>query len=227
MATGSDVRKIHRRLEREHGPLDPPRRIPPLDELVLTILSQNTSDLNRDRAWRAMRDRFPTWEAVEEAPVDEVIDAIRPGGLANTKAPRIQAVLREIRAREGGIDLSWMADASDAEVEEYLVSLPGVGRKTAACVLAFSLERDAIPVDTHVFRVGKRLGLIGERSTADRAHRELRDLVPPELRVPFHVALIRHGRTICRAGMPRCESCPVRDLCPSADTFLEAGSKAG
>lgn len=216
------VREIHRRLARAHGPLDPPRRLDPLDELILTILSQNTSDVNRDRAWDSMRARYPTWDDVERAPVEDLKEAIRPGGLANTKAPRIRAVLGEIRAREGTIDLSWMREASDAEVVEYLTSLPGVGRKTAACVLAFALERPAIPVDTHVFRVAKRLGLVSERATADRAHDELHDLVPAPLRVPLHVALIRHGRTICRAGTPRCESCPVADLCPSAPAFLEA-----
>ena len=223
----STVREIHRRLARAHGPLDPPRRIDPLDELVLTILSQNTSDVNRDRAWEAMRARFPTWERVERAPVEDLKEAIRPGGLANTKAPRIQEVLREIRAREGAIDLSWLSDASDEEVTAYLLSLPGVGRKTAACVLGFALQRPVIPVDTHVFRVAKRLGLISERATADRAHDELHDLVPPPLRLPLHVALIRHGRTICKAGAPRCGVCPLRDLCPSAEAFLAAAGGTG
>lgn len=222
-APPADVRRvleILRRLRRAHGPLEPPRKRDPLEELVLTILSQNTSDVNRDRAFDAMRRRFPTWEAVAEGPVDELREAIRPGGLANTKAPRLQEVLREIRGREGRLDLSWMADASEEEVEEYLLSLPGVGRKTAACVLAFSLERPALPVDTHVFRVAGRLGMLPAGSTAHRAHVSLRELVPADARIPLHVGLIRHGRAICKAGVPKCEVCPLADLCPSAATFL-------
>lgn len=214
------IREIHRRLRRAHGPLDAPRKRDPLEELVLTILSQNTSDVNRDRAFGAMRLRYPTWEQVAEAPVDELRDAIRPGGLANTKAPRIQQVLREIREREGRLELDWMQQADDEEIEGYLLGLPGVGRKTAACVLAFALERPALPVDTHVYRVAGRLGLLPPKATVDRAHEALRSLVPPRLRVPMHVALIRHGRAICKAGVPRCTVCPVADLCPSAERFL-------
>jgi len=218
--SGADVREIHRRLRRAHGPLDPPRKRDPIEELVLTILSQNTSDVNRDRAFEALRARFPTWEGVADAPTEELREAIRPGGLAKTKAPRIQHVLREIRAREGRLDLSWMGDAPDEEIEEYLLGLPGVGRKTAACVLAFALERPALPVDTHVYRVAGRLGLLPPRANPDRAHQALRDLVPARLRVPLHVALIRHGRRICKAGVPRCGECPLADLCPSAELFL-------
>lgn len=216
------IREIHRRLRRAHGPLDPPRKRDALEELVLTILSQNTSDVNRDRAFEAMRRRFPTWEQVADAPTDDLKEAIRSGGLANTKAPRIQRVLREIRQREGRLDLGWMREASDEEVEAYLLGLPGVGRKTAACVLAFALERPALPVDTHVFRVAGRLGLLPPKAGADRAHAALRALVPPKLRLPMHVAFIRHGRRICRAGVPRCEVCPLVDLCPSAERFLDS-----
>jgi endonuclease III len=218
--TRRTVREIHRRLAREHGPLDPPRRLDPLDELVLTILSQNTSDVNRDRAWAGLRARFPTWADVASARPRSVAAAIRPGGLADTKAPRIIAVLREIRRREGSFDLGWMGEASDPEVEEYLLSLPGVGPKTAACVLAFSLGRPALPVDTHVARVATRLGLLPARASSRAAHRILADLVPAPIRVSMHVALIRHGRTICRAGRPRCEVCPLRDLCPTAPLYL-------
>jgi endonuclease-3 len=215
------VREIHRRLARAHGPLDPPRRLDPLEELVLTILSQNTSDVNRDRAWAGLRARFPTWDAVASARPRSVVAAIRVGGLANTKAPRIIAVLREIRRREGSFDLGWMREATDREVEEYLLSLPGVGPKTAACVLAFSLGRPALPVDTHVARVAIRLGLLAPRTASAAAHRILADLVPASLRVPMHVGLIRHGRGVCRAGRPRCEICPLRELCPTAPIYLE------
>jgi endonuclease-3 len=221
------IREIHRRLARAHGPLEPPRRLDPLEELVVTILSQNTTDTNRDRAYTAMRARYPTWEALAGARVRDLVTTIRVGGLANTKAPRIVKVLREIREREGGFDLSWMRSASDREVEDYLTSLPGVGPKTAACVLAFSLDRSALPVDTHVHRVATRLGLLPPRAGAAVAHRILRDLVPPRLRVSLHVGLIRHGRTICKAGRPRCEECPIKDICPTAPIYLGDASKPG
>lgn len=214
------VREIHRRLRREYGPLEPPRRLDPLEELILTILSQNTSDVNRDRAWTRLRARFATWEALARARPSQVAAAIRPGGLANVKAPRILAVLREIQAREGGFDLRWMDDAPDRELTDYLTSLPGVGPKTAACVLAFSLDRPVLPVDTHVHRVAERLGMLPPGTTAARAHAVLADLVPTRLRVSMHVGLIRHGRTLCRAGRPLCEVCPLQSLCPSAPRYL-------
>jgi endonuclease III len=214
------VGEIHRRLKKAYGPLDPPRRLDPLEELVLTILSQNTSDVNRDRAWAALRTRFPTWDALAGARPRQVAAAIRPGGLANIKAPRILAVLREIRAREGGFDLDWMREGSDEEVTEYLMSLPGVGPKTAACVLAFSLGRPALPVDTHVHRVAERLGMLPPGTPSPKAHALLADVVPPRLRVSMHVGLIRHGRAPCRAGRPRCEVCPLVDLCPSGERYL-------
>jgi endonuclease-3 len=214
------IREIHRRLKRTYGPLDPPRRLDPLEELILTILSQNTSDVNRDRAWASLRSRYPAWDRLARARPRSVADAIRMGGLANVKAPRILSVLREIEAREGGFDLGWMRTATDEEVTGYLTSLPGVGPKTAACVLAFSLGRPALPVDTHVHRVAERLGMLPPRATASRAHLLLADLVPARLRVSMHVGLIRHGRALCRAGRPRCEACPLFDLCPSGPRYV-------
>ncbi len=189
---------------------------------MFTILSQNTSDTNSERAFASLRERFPTWEALASARPSQVAAAIRSGGLANVKAPRILAILREIRRREGGLDLSWMGDAPDGEIDEYLSSLPGVGPKTVACVLAFSLGRPAIPVDTHVHRVATRLGFIPPGMPAVRAHAELKEVVPPGMRVTMHVGLIRHGRTICKAGRPRCEECPLADLCPTAPSVLGA-----
>jgi endonuclease III len=183
--------------------------------------------VNSGRAYAAMRDRYPTWEALASARTADLVRVIRPGGLANTKAPRILAVLREIREREGRFDLSWMAEASDRGISEYLTSLPGVGPKTAAVVLAFSLGRSALPVDTHVHRVAGRLELVPPRSTAVQAQIALERLVPPRLRVPMHVGLIRHGRQICRAGRPRCEECVLQDLCPSAELFLAAAASKG
>lgn len=214
------VRAIHRRLERHFGELLPPRRGDPLDELVRTVLSQHTSDVNAERAFESLRRAFPTWDEVARARSEEVADAIRSGGLANTKAPRIQAILREIREREGRFDVSSLRQMSDAEATEYLASLPGVGPKTAAVVLAFALGRDALPVDTHVHRVATRLGLIEPRTSAQKAHRVLAELVPAEVRVPLHVGLIRLGREICKAGRPRCEDCPVFELCPTGPLVL-------
>ena len=207
---------------KRYGPLEPPRRTDPLEELVLTVLSQHTSDLNAGRAFEALRDAFPTWEDVVRAKPGRVADVIRSGGLANTKAPRIQQILREIRERQGRYDLSFLVRRPDEEVREYLTSLPGVGPKTAAVVMSFSLGRAAMPVDTHVHRVTGRLGLIPPKTSAEKAHRLLEDLVPPELRTSLHVGLIRLGREICKAGRPRCEGCPLADLCPTAPLFLSS-----
>ena len=216
----ADVRKAHRLLAKRFGPLEPPHRLDPLEELILTVLSQNTSDVNRDRAYASLTERFARWQEVLDADPGEVADAIRPGGLANTKAPRIQAILRAVEEREGTLDLSFLDRMPDDEVKAYLVGLPGVGPKTAACVLAFSLLRPAIPVDTHVYRVAKRLGYIGQKTTPDRAHDVMEALVPPELRVSMHVGLIRLGRQVCRPGRPRCEDCPLQALCPTAPIVL-------
>lgn len=186
----------------------------------MTVLSQHTSDLNADRAFRSLRAAFPTWDELARARPDAVADAIRSGGLANTKAPRIQAILGQVRAREGGFDLGRLRGMTDLEATDYLSSLPGVGPKTASVVLAFSLGRDALPVDTHVHRVATRLGWIDAGTSAERAHRLLSERVPAEIRVAAHVGLIRLGREICKAGRPRCEECPLLDVCPTAPTFL-------
>jgi endonuclease-3 len=219
------LRSVARRLRLAHGPPPAPRRLPPLEELVLTVLSQNTSDANSFRAYESLRRRFPTWEELAAARPSEVAAAIRSGGLANVKAPRILAILREIRNREGSLDLSLLRRMPDAEAREYLTSLPGVGPKTAAVVLAFSLGRPALPVDTHVHRVASRLGLIPPKASAQRAHEVLEEITPPDIRVEMHVGLIRLGREICKAGRPRCEDCPLAGLCPTAPLFL-GGTRA-
>jgi endonuclease-3 len=149
-----------------------------------------------------------------------VADAIRSGGLADSKAPRIQAILREVRDREGAFDLSALRDLSDDEARDYLMSLPGIGPKTAAVVLSFALGRDAMPVDTHVHRVTRRLGFLPARASAERADRILHELIPDGLRTPMHVGFIRLGREICKAPIPRCRICPLKDLCPTAPRFL-------
>lgn len=190
----------------------------------MTVLSQATSDVNRDRAYSRLKERFPTWEAVLEAPVDEVADAIRPGGIADVKAGRIQVILHEIAEREGRLDLSRLESLSDQEVDDYLCSLPGVGPKTAACVLVFSMGRNAFPIDTHVYRVVRRLGWIDEHTTAAMAHRVLSPRVPPEIRYDLHLALIEHGRKVCTARMPCCSECVLFELCESGLDLLAEGN---
>jgi endonuclease-3 len=207
----SRVRAIRDRLRELYG--RPANRVhrDPVHELVLTILSQNTNDRNRDVAYERLRERFESWEEVRDAPVSEVADAIRPGGLAETKAPRIQAVLEELGVP---IDLDWLADAPREEAIEFLTALPGVGRKTAACVLIFSFDRPEIPVDTHVHRVGGRLGLFREGAPFDEAHDEMRAITDPEDAYELHVNLITHGRRVCRPR-PRCGECALRRMCPA------------
>jgi endonuclease-3 len=183
----------------------------PVHELVLTMLSQNTSDTNRDIAYAGLRARFSSWEEVRDAPTDEVEEAIRKGGLAPTKAPRIQAVLREVG---DPVDLDWLRDAPRDEALEYLMALPGVGRKTAACVMLFAFGRPEIPVDTHVMRVGGRLGLFRPGASFDEAHDEMLAITPPEDAYEFHMNLIAHGRTLCRPARPRCEECALNRMCP-------------
>jgi endonuclease-3 len=187
--------------------------LPAMDELVSTILSQNTNDVNRDRAFEGLRRRFPDWEAVRDALPTEVIEAIRPAGLANQKGPRIQQVLREISAERGGLDLSFLAKWPVEDAKAWLTRFKGVGPKTAAIVLLFSLGRPAFPVDTHVHRVTGRLGLRPEKLTADQSHPYLEALFPPESYYPLHLNLIRLGREICHARKPDCPICPLNDIC--------------
>ncbi len=190
----------------------------PIDELVLTILSQNTNDRNRDVAYGRLRERFASWDAVRDAPEDEIEEAIRPGGISRVKAGRIQRVLGSI----GDDDLAWLADAPLDEARAYLCALPGVGRKTAACVLLFSFGRPDVPVDTHVFRVGTRLGLFRLGASFDEAHDELTRITPPEDAYEMHTSLIRHGRRTCSARAPLCGECVLRRMCPYARA-LERG----
>ncbi len=190
-----------------HGERDP------LDELMLTILSQNTSDRNSGRAFRLLKAAYPTYEAVLEAPVPELYEVIKPAGLGNIKAPRIQAVLAEILRRRGGLDLAFLKEQPMAEAREWLITLPGIGPKTAACVLCFACGMPALPVDTHVHRVAQRLGLIGPKVGADAAHDLLERAVAPEDVYEFHVNMILHGRQICHALRPECPRCPLADVC--------------
>lgn len=182
--------------------------------LVATILSQNTSDVNSGRAYQNLKAAFPEgWEDVRSSPVNLVADAIRAGGLANVKAPRIQTVLDCIHERFGRTDLEHIREWDDAAIEDLLRSFPGVGAKTAACVLMFNLGRSALPVDTHVHRVSGRLGLIGPKVNAEKAHEDLRSLYDPSQLYSVHVHLIEHGRQICHARRPECGRCPVSGQC--------------
>jgi endonuclease III len=174
------------------------------------VLSQNTNDRNRDVAWGRLRERFDSWAAVRNAPVEQVEEAIRPGGLAPTKAVRIKEILEDL----DGDDLAWMETAPLEEARERLVALPGVGRKTAACVLLFSFGRPEVPVDTHVFRVGTRLGLFRPGASFDEAHDTIAKATDPEDAYEVHVSLIRHGRRTCTARAPRCGDCPLLPMCP-------------
>lgn len=204
--------EVYRRLVKVFGRPRRTGQLDPVSQLVSTIISQNTSDTNRDRAYDQLRERFPTWEEVRDADVREVREAIRPAGLSRTKAPRIQKALRYISETQGKLSLDFLRDMSVAEAKDWLTNIKGIGPKTAAIVLLFSLGRPAFPVDTHVHRVTRRLALIGPRVSREGAHAILEELVPPNLYYPFHIDVIRHGREICRPT-PRCEVCPLRDLC--------------
>jgi endonuclease III len=204
------VRAIRDRLRAAYGkPVEHAHRAP-VDELILTVLSQNTNDRNRDVAYARLTARFGSWDDVRDAPVDEVEEAIRPGGLAPTKAVRIQEILRAL----GDDDLSDLADEPLADARERLTELPGVGRKTAACVLMFSFGLPDIPVDTHVFRVGTRLGLFRPGGSLEEAHDVMLEIVDAEDAYEMHVSLIRHGRRTCSARNPRCQECPLLSVCP-------------
>ncbi len=205
--------RVHHRLLEEYGEPTWRPHMDAVSELVSTILSQNTNDVNRDVAFDRLRSRFPTWEEVRDAQQDAVIEAIRPAGLANQKGPRIQDALRLITQERGELDLDFLADWPVEEAKDWLSAINGVGPKTAAIVLLFALGRPAFPVDTHVHRVARRLGLIGPKVSRERAHVELEHLVPQESYYPFHLNLIRHGRRVCSSRRPRCDECVLQDLC--------------
>lgn len=213
------VRAIRDRLRETYGEAVLVPHRDPVHELVLTILSQHTNDRNRDVAYGRLRERFRDWESVAEAPEKDLADAIRPGGLANIKASRIQAVLREL----SGDDLTWIEHAPLQEARNYLCSLPGVGRKTTACVLLFSYGRPDIPVDTHVDRVGKRLGLFRPKASFEEEHDEMLRVAAPEDAYDLHMNLIRHGRIVCKARAPRCPECTLLRMCPYGRAHRSSG----
>jgi endonuclease-3 len=215
----------------------------PIAELVLTVLSQSTNDRNRDVAYLRLRERFPTWEDVRGAAPAEVEEAIRPGGISKVKSVRIQAILQTIgdrvppceSAHEEGVSpagvaeepsrelsLDWLADVSLVRARDYLTALPGVGRKTAACVLLFAYGRHDVPVDTHVSRVGTRLGLLRKGASFEELHDEMLALTPPGEELELHVNLLRHGRRTCHARKPACKECALARMCPSRKDFPES-----
>jgi endonuclease-3 len=204
---------IHEQLIESYGEPENTANSDPVASLVNTILSQNTNDQNRDVAYRQLRERFPTWAEVRDAPTEDVVDAIRPAGLGPSKAPRIQQALQRITEQQGEITLDFLRDMPLEEAREWLLNIKGVGPKTAAIVLLFALNRPAFPVDTHVHRVTQRLGLIPEEASREQAHEILEDMLPEEIYYPFHLNLIRHGRQICAARSPQCEACPLQADC--------------
>jgi endonuclease-3 len=215
---------ILRRLDRTYGRPAHARGGDPLDSLIGTLLSQNTTDVNSDKAFQRLKERFPTWQDVMAARASSIAAAIRPGGLGDVKSRRIKQILRQIEEDRGRLDLGFLRRMSVPEARHYLTSLPGVGPKTAACVLLFSLGRAAFPVDTHVLRVSKRLGLLPPKTTLEQAHviyAEMLDSAGPSRKgweadrmLALHLGLIRHGREICVARRPRCDICPLFELCP-------------
>ncbi|MCS6908785.1 MAG: endonuclease III [Anaerolineales bacterium] len=207
------AQQITQKLHQLYGEPQWRRPLSPLDELISTILSQNTNDGNRDRAFEALRQRFPTWEAVRDAPLEAVVEAIRPAGLAEQKGPRIQAILRAITAQRGRLDLDFLREFEPEAALRWLQQFKGVGPKTAAIVVLFSLNKPAFPVDTHIHRVTRRLGLIPHSTSAEQAHRLLAELFDKRDYASVHLNLIRLGREICRARKPKCPICPLKEDC--------------
>jgi endonuclease-3 len=227
MEPGTRALEIHRALLDYFGYPEWPEPVPPLDQLISTILSQNTNDANRDRAFLALRRRFSTWEQVRDAEPETVVEAIRPAGLANQKGPRIQEVLREITRQRGDLDLDFLSDLPPEQAMSWLQSFKGVGPKTASIVLLFSFGKPAFPVDTHIYRVTGRLGIRPARMTVEQAHSFLAEFFPGDTYYALHLNLIRLGREICQARKPNCPICPLKHICDYYQaTCLKVGVSA-
>jgi endonuclease-3 len=213
----------HHRLVQQYGEPKRRSRRDALSQLIATILSQNTTDVNTDRAYANLRAQFPTWEAVRDAPPRAIVRAIHSAGLGNTKAPRIQTILRQLTQERGALSLEFLRAMLVEDAKAYLLQLKGVGPKTASIVLLFSLGKPAFPVDTHIFRVTKRLGWISPRTSRAQAHEILESLAPPEIYYPLHLNIIAHGREVCKARKPRCEVCPLRKMCEYYRALVQRG----
>ncbi len=213
--TRAHVRAIVERLAGEYGPLPYARRHDPVSELVTTLLSHSTTDANQERAFRTLRARFPRWDDVRRAPVAEVEEAVRVAGLANQKAPRVQAALDAVADDPRGDDLEWLGGVPLGEAMAFLTSLDGVGPKTAACVMCFAFDAHVVPADTHVHRIALRTHVVPPRASATAAQERLSRWTPPGAAFATHMRLIAHGRTICTARAPRCGACALLDLCPT------------
>jgi endonuclease-3 len=210
------VKEVIKLLEQEYGPCQWQSDRDPIDVLIETILSQNTSDANSGRAFASLKASFDGWEAVASAPEEHIARVIQSGGLHQIKAARIKQVLEQIKKEQGRISLDSLKSKTMAEAEDYLLRLPGVGHKTARCVLLFSLGKPSLPVDTHIFRVAKRLGLIDSKVSIEKVPSLLQEQIPPSKVYQFHVHMIEHGRCICHARQPRCHRCILRGICPSS-----------
>ncbi len=219
-AGGIGAQEVLRLLAADQGPIRWRARYDPVSELMFTVLSQHTSDLNAERAFHRLMESFGSWEAVAQGDVERIAQCINVGGLARVKAPRLKAILNRILELRGALDLSFLKEMSLEEAKAWLRGLPGVGPKTAAVVLCFSLGMPAMPVDTHVYRVAKRLGFIGEKTTPEQAHDILERMVEPEQVFAFHVHLITHGRRVCKASRPLCHQCVLAYGCPSRQQYL-------
>jgi endonuclease III len=221
------LRAVLRKLERAYGSPPWTPHHDPLGELVATILSQNTSDVNSDRAYAALRTAFPTWDEVADAQLDDLATVIRSGGLAKLKGRRIQAILHTLKARQGHLRLDFLMDMPMPAARAFLAEFSGVGPKTVACVLLFACGHPAFPVDTHIHRVTTRLGLLPAGCTAERAHAVLEPLIPPTQVYAAHVNLIGHGRTVCKARLPGCQHCCLRTSCPYPQPTTQMGAVRG
>ena len=211
------IPELMTRLEPLYGPPNPPRPYDPLSELIFTVLSQHTSDINSYRAFAKLKETFPTWEQVLDADVEALAESIKMGGLSKVKAPRLQEILTAVLRRNGSWDISFLGEMPLPEAKKWLLELPGVGPKTVGCVLLFSLGMPAMIVDTHVHRVAKRLNLIGPKVSADDAHDILEAKVPPDDVLGAHIYIIAHGRQVCKAQRPLCDLCVLEDQCPSSE----------
>lgn len=220
MEPGVGISEAIRLMSDQYGPFPEEPRLDPAHELVFTILSQHTSDTNSERAFRGLMERFGSLEAVAQGEISEIEAAISRGGLAKIKAPRIKEVLTRILDLNQSLDLSFLAEMPLNEAKAWLRQLPGIGPKSAGIILSFALGMPAMAIDTHIYRVCRRLGLIGPKVTVDKAHDLLEAAVEPEQVYPFHVAFISHGRQVCKAQRPRCLECIVGFGCPSREGFL-------